>query len=232
MKQPRAVSASETDGRILRGEATRERVLDAAERCFGDGSFEEVSIRQIAAEAGVTLGVVGFHAGSKLDLFRTVLERRVETLNHARRKRLAALLDASPKPALRELCDAYIAPYLEVAAQGDAQWRAYARLVARISTDDKWYDEVGRLYDPVAREFIAAIRLSRPEAEPERLAAAMTLSVASMLTLVSTRARITGLSGQPDPGSPLAYREMLVDFCSGGIEAMLTTNKASKKPRP
>ncbi|MEC9103115.1 MAG: helix-turn-helix domain-containing protein, partial [Pseudomonadota bacterium] len=68
-----------TDGRLARGEATRERVLDAAERCFAAKGFEAVSIRQIAAEAEVTLGVVGFHGGSKEELFMTVFSRRAAT---------------------------------------------------------------------------------------------------------------------------------------------------------
>lgn len=221
MKDQKARISAETDGRLLKGEATRERVLDAAERCFGERSFDDVSIRQIAAEAGVTLGVVGFHAGSKLALFRTVLERRVETLNAERRAGLATLLAQSDAPPLRAVVDAYIAPYLAIASQGDAQWRAYARLIARIASDDRWYDEVGRLYDPVAREFIAVIARLYPEAAPERLAAALTLTVASMLTLVATRTRIAGLSGHADRGAPLAYRDLLVDFCAGGVAAML-----------
>ena len=36
------------DGRVARGEITRERVLDAAERCFAELGFDAVSIRRIA----------------------------------------------------------------------------------------------------------------------------------------------------------------------------------------
>ena len=37
------------DGRVARGEITRERVLDAAERCFAELGFDAVSIRRIAS---------------------------------------------------------------------------------------------------------------------------------------------------------------------------------------
>lgn len=214
-------TAATTDGRVLRGEATRERVLDAAERCFGERGYDDVSIRQIATEAGVTLGVIGFHGGSKQDLFRIVLERRVETLNAARRLRLAALMSRPDLPDLRALIDAYLTPYLDIASRGDQQWRAYARLIARIATDDRWYGEMRPLYDPVAHEYLAVIGRLHPNAGAEKLAAALTLTVASMLSLVASRIRIAGLSSTPDRGSPLEYREMLVDFCTGGFERML-----------
>lgn len=212
-------ASTQTDGRILRGEATRERVLDAAERLFAAQGFDATSIRRIAAEAGVTLGVVGFHGGAKQDLIRTVLERRVEALNSKRRARLAELRAACSPPALRDLVDAYLTPYLEYASQGDPQWRAYARLIARIVSDDRWYPAVGGLYDPVAREYLHAMQQARPDAAQQELATALTLTVASMLSLVASRARIAGLSGR-DAGSPMDYRDTLITFCLGGIDAV------------
>ncbi|MEP3333228.1 TetR/AcrR family transcriptional regulator [Sedimentitalea sp.] len=212
----------QTDGRLLRGEATRERVLDAAERLFAAEGFDAVSIRRIAAEAGVTLGVVGFHGGSKQNLMRTVLERRVEALNTRRRAALEALRDAKTPPALGDLVDAYLTPYLEYASQGDPQWRAYARLIARIANDDRWYPSVGGLYDPVAREYLRAMQQARPDAPQQELATALTLTVASMLSLVASRARIAGLSNRA-PGSPMEYRDTLITFCLGGIDAVSRT---------
>ena len=109
------------DGRVARGEITRERVLDAAERCFAELGFDAVSIRRIAREAEVTLGVVGFHGGTKQELFVTVLKRRVETLNAMRMARLDAL-KSTERLTLETLIDAYVTPYLEIASRGDPQW--------------------------------------------------------------------------------------------------------------
>lgn len=217
--------AGREDGRLLRGEATREKVLDAAERLFAEHGFDAVSIRRIANEAGVTLGVVGFHGGSKLDLFVTILERRVATLSAARRAALAELrARPGPPPNLHELMHAYVSPYLEAASGGDPQWRAYAKLIARIVDDERWYPHVRDLYDPVAREYLEAIQSLDASIDPRRLATAFVLSVASMLSLVASRNRIVALSpretggeGQ-DGGDLLAYRDALVAFCVGGIE--------------
>jgi AcrR family transcriptional regulator len=204
------------DGRIARGEITRERVLDAAERCFAMTGFDAVSIRQIAREADVTLGVVGFHGGSKEALFLTVLERRVETLNALRLARLE-VLKAGKGYDLEDLIDAYVTPYLEIASRGDAQWRSYAQLIARIVSDDRYYPTMKPLYDPVARVYLDEMARLRPGADRQALATALTLTVASMISIVASHARIAGLSDAPAPDTPLSYHKMLVDFCAGGL---------------
>ncbi|WP_126975905.1 TetR/AcrR family transcriptional regulator [Frigidibacter oleivorans] len=209
------------DGRLLRGEATRDKVLDAAERCFGRDGFDAVSIRQVAAEAGVTLGVVGFHGGSKADLFRTVLARRVNALNLLRRARLTELRSARGRLTLRGIVAAYLAPYIDYASSGDPQWQAYAALIARTTADDRNYCHVRDLYDPVAQEFIAAMAEVHPEAERETLAALLTFSVASLLAVVASRARIAGLADCA-PRLPSAYRDTLIEFCTGGMERVLS----------
>ena len=208
------------DGRVARGEATKDRVLDAAERCFAAHGFAAVTIRQIAREAEVTLGVVSFHGGSKEELFATVLARRTATLNALRIDALGALR-ARGGITIRDLVDAYLTPYLEIASRGDPQWRAYAQLVARIASDDQYYPHVRDLYDPVAQDFIAEIRQIYPDASATAVATVLTLTVASMLSIVASRVRIAGLSGEIACGSALDYRSTLVNFCTGGIEQAL-----------
>lgn len=209
-----------SDGRIVRGEVTKNRVLDAAERCFAAHGFAAVSIRQIAAEAGVTLGVVGFHAGSKEALFGTVLARRTTTLNTLRTDALASL-QTQGGISIHDLVDAYLTPYLQIASRGDPQWRAYAQLIARIVSDDQYYPKVRDLYDPVAKKYMSEIQRLRPDATAQSLATVLTLTVSSMLSIVVSRARIEGLSNAPAGDSALDYREILVDFCTGGIERAL-----------
>ena len=55
--------------------ATREAVLDAAERLFAERGFEATSLNDVGAAAGVSRGTPGYFFGSKADLYRAVLER-------------------------------------------------------------------------------------------------------------------------------------------------------------
>jgi AcrR family transcriptional regulator len=223
------------DKRLQRGEATRQRVLDAAERLFAEYGFDGVSIRQIAQEAGVTLGVVGFHGGSKEALFTTLLERRVATLSEARSRGLARLRDRPEPLELRDLIAAYMEPYIRIAAGGDPQWHAYARLIARIADDERWYAQVRDLYDPVARDYLDAIIEIRPHAEREKLVAAFVMAVASMLSIVASTDRIAGLSAPTGKSSRLPerkplphYGESLIAFCTGGIEQAIARPSPDK----
>jgi AcrR family transcriptional regulator len=56
-------------------ESTRDAMLDAAERLFAASGPANVSLRAIAAEAGVTYGLVHEYFDSKDELFDRVLER-------------------------------------------------------------------------------------------------------------------------------------------------------------
>lgn len=53
-----------------KGERTRQRILDAARRCFGRVGFERATIRMIAAEADADKSSVIQYFGTKHNLFR------------------------------------------------------------------------------------------------------------------------------------------------------------------
>ncbi len=70
-------------------QATKARILDAAEALFMEHGFEATSLRLITAAAGVNLAAANYHFGSKEELFQAVLTRRLDPMNQER----VALLD-------------------------------------------------------------------------------------------------------------------------------------------
>jgi AcrR family transcriptional regulator len=54
--------------------ASREKIIQAAKEMFSAQGFEESSLRDIAAHAGLTTGAVFANFADKLDLFHTVFE--------------------------------------------------------------------------------------------------------------------------------------------------------------
>lgn len=56
---------------------TREKLIEAAGKLFADLGFTAVSVREIAAEAGVHFSLVNYHFGSKKELYRAALESAV-----------------------------------------------------------------------------------------------------------------------------------------------------------
>ena len=55
--------------------ATRDALLDAAERVFGRRGVARTSLAEVAQEAGVTRGAVYWHFKDKVDLFSAMVER-------------------------------------------------------------------------------------------------------------------------------------------------------------
>lgn len=94
-----------------RSEATRRRILAAALQLIAEGGPGAVSHRTVSEVAGVSLGAITYHFGSKADL-----------LEHVHREHLAAVRDRARSAMRRE------PPASRNAATGKARGRAAALL--------------------------------------------------------------------------------------------------------
>lgn len=84
-------------------QATREAILDAAQRVFLERGVSRTSLEQIASEAGVTRGAIYWHFKDKSDLFLAMIEQvRLPMSDLADAYRRDGVLD--PLSMLEELC--------------------------------------------------------------------------------------------------------------------------------
>jgi len=83
--------------------ATREQLLDAAERVFRDRGVTRTSLAEVAAEAGVTRGAVYWHFRDKADLFAAMCQRATSPMDTLAEQASEARTD-SPIATLRALC--------------------------------------------------------------------------------------------------------------------------------
>ncbi len=102
--------------------ATKAAVLAAAERLFAVNGFQNVSVRDITAEAGVNLASVNYHFGSKDALLFEIFRRRTAELNRERARMLhEAAARHGGKPPVREILRALIEPPLRWGAPGSGR---------------------------------------------------------------------------------------------------------------
>ncbi|HEB89145.1 MAG TPA: TetR/AcrR family transcriptional regulator [Deltaproteobacteria bacterium] len=76
---PSTASSSPRSPEERSGDATRERILDAAENVFAKQGFHGTSLRDLAEAAGVTRSLIHHHFGSKEGLWIAVADRLFET---------------------------------------------------------------------------------------------------------------------------------------------------------
>lgn len=195
---------------------TRERILDAAEQVFASRGFEGASIRDIAALAGVQVGLVHHHGGGKEELFHQTVARRATELSDLR---VAALEAACARAdlGLRDVLDCFIRPYIDLAQGEEPHWVAYGRLVAQVSADERWRPIAAECFDPTAQRFLAEMARLHPGTDPQVLAGGLVYSVSAMLAQVTSGWRIGALADQTTE----QRTEALITFCTAGVQAMI-----------
>lgn len=148
--------------RSQQGERRRHQILDAAEQVFALKGYHATTMRNVAQEAGVKLALLQYHFGSKMDLFTSIFERR-QYVNEERLALLHAISDFTAESALEEIVEALIGPSLRLHYRTDDVW--FARLVLRETADPSNQERpvMRRFFDPLAREFVAALRVCLPD---------------------------------------------------------------------
>ncbi|MBE3561230.1 MAG: TetR/AcrR family transcriptional regulator, partial [Ktedonobacteraceae bacterium] len=76
-----------------RGEATRQRILDAAEEVFGESGYYEASVSEITRRAGVAQGTFYIYFPSKREIFVELIEELGRHLRAATRNAMAGASD-------------------------------------------------------------------------------------------------------------------------------------------
>lgn len=120
------------DGRRVRGEATRQRLLAAARQLFGERGYEDTSVEDVLSASGVARGALYHHFKGKAELFDAVAEAVFAEV--ASTTDVAARAGATPLERLRAGAGAWLELACEPAIQrivlldspavlGWARWR-------------------------------------------------------------------------------------------------------------
>ena len=152
---------------INRMTETKQRILDTAERLFGDQGYAATSLRHIIAEAGVNLAAIHYHYGSKEELLDEVVMRKAGPVNADR----LALLDryeaeAGAGPlAVEKVLEAFLAPVFSVADRSPQ----FVRLMGRMYGEGLMPMIVERHFQPTVTRFTEAFRRALPDLPNEEM---------------------------------------------------------------
>jgi AcrR family transcriptional regulator len=148
--------------------ATKAQVFSAAERLFALHGFQNVSVRDITAEAGVNLASVNYHFGSKDALLFEIFRRRTSELNRERARMLHEANDrCGGNPPVREILEALFTPPLRWADPAHDR-RVSVQFIIRARSEGT--EEIRQaLQNDVSHlaRFAEALKTACPELTPE-----------------------------------------------------------------
>ncbi len=111
---------------------TRKRILDTAERLFGDRGVAAVSLRDINRAAGISQGVLHYHFGGRDLLVEAILERWLPSINADRRRMCDALLASGRVAQRRDIIEILCLPLAKLAIDRQPAGRRFLRCLARL----------------------------------------------------------------------------------------------------
>lgn len=201
---------------------TRERILDVAERLFAENGFAATSLRTITTEADANLAAVNYHFGSKNDLVREVLARRIDPLNRERLDLLGRFeSESSPSgPSLERIVEAFVGPAIRMSQDPARGGKCFMRLFghAMNQPDSELRDFLLDRLREAAMRFHDALCRALPELDAREVFWRMLFTVGSMahaMAMSDQFHKITG--GLCDARDSERIVRRLVPFIAAGF---------------
>lgn len=203
---------------------TQDLLIDAAERLFAEHGFDGVTLKQITAEAGQrNASALQYHFGSKVDLVRAIVARRMPALNERRNRFLDEIESSGRSGDLRAVVEALVLPLAELYDAND-DGRYWIRFLAQA-----WSNPRSGLGDVVRNDFntgvvrgglmAAALMGALP---PEVIRQRLTLLPAQVLHAFSDADRLLEANGKSRRGLSAFFFHGLIDMLVAELTAPIS----------
>jgi AcrR family transcriptional regulator len=211
------------------GSETREQLVAAAERLFAECGFAAVSVRMIAAKAGVNWSLVGYYFRSKNGLLAEVYRRHCTTLN---RERVRLLTEARRTGLqLESVIEAFVRPALTEIQGGDRR-NQYSRLRAMLAAENAplFAQLVADNFDRSSRTFVTALRECLPGLSADEVLWRFHFMLGTIYYSASSPQRIRAFSrGRCDPGEVEATVRHLVPFLAAAFRSAPVSRRGPRR---
>jgi AcrR family transcriptional regulator len=199
------------------GDATRQKIMDAAESLIIEHGFAATSLRAIAHAADVNLAATHYHFGSKQGLLAAVFHRRMRPVGIARLAALSGLEARSQALTVRTILKAFFVPFYE--AQDSDLLTILPGLIARIYAEPATLTQpiLEEEFSEVASRFVAALVKASPGVSEQDMRWRFHFMVGSMIQFLKFQTPI-GVAGQDSEFKD--GLDKLVDFTVAGIEQL------------
>jgi AcrR family transcriptional regulator len=208
-------------------QTTKDKIIEIAERLFGEQGYEATSLRHVIFEAGVNLAAVHYHFGSKEELLDAVVLRGAIPLNEER----LALLDryekeAAPEPApVEKVIRAMMIPTFRTAQRSPQ----FVKLMGRLHGEGLIPAMVAKHFHPLLERFMDAMRRALPDLPPDELFWRIQFMFGGMSQILRGPHLIPPPAGGVRPAVSEETVERLVTFMVAGFQAPVAVAAAEKE---
>lgn len=208
-------------------QTTKDKIMDIAERLFGEQGYESTSLRHVIFEAGVNLAAVHYHFGSKEELLDAVVLRGATPLNEER----IALLeryekDAAPEPAtVDKVLRAILWPTFQMKVRNPQ----FVKLMGQLHGEGLMPAMVKRHFQPLVERFMDATRRALPDVPPEELFWRVQFMFGAMAQVLRGPHLLPTPEGFVASADPEEMVERLVGFMAAGFRSPVSVPVAMQE---
>jgi AcrR family transcriptional regulator len=201
---------------------TKQKILDTAERLFGESGYSATSLRRIISEAGVNLAAIHYHFGSKQDLLDQVILRKAGPLNEDRIKLLDQFeAEAAPEPAsIEKIIEAFLLPVVTLEKSPE-----FVKLMGRALAEGLMPQIAMRNFQPIISRFLSALRRTLPDMPAKELAWRIHFTLGAMAHTLTAQ---PGIDPDAAKETSLMIVKRLVSFINGGFCAPAILEKETE----
>jgi len=201
---------------------TKLKILNTAERLFGEYGYSSTSLRHIISDARVNLAAIHYHFGSKQDLLDQVIMRKAGPMNEQRLKLLDQFeAEAEPEPPpIEKILEAFIAPAILMEKSPE-----FVKLMGRVYAEGLLPEIAQRHFRTLTARFFTALSRALPGMPDRELLWKSHFAIGAMAHTLAVQPEITPGA---EPESPLAVSRMLVGFLSCGFHAPAAQEKENE----
>ena len=206
---------------------TRQKILDSALALYAEKGIDGVPVRALTSHAGVNVAAIHYHFGSTEALAEAVFDELSARVNKRRTVALkeitAVALTGGTRPEVPAIVRVFVAPYVGDGAATEGQLLAQLILKHRLSPSPMTERVIKKHFDPMAKQFVAALHDAVPEIPLSLMYLRYMLMVSTVVLFLTDRGRpnrLHRLSGtKAGTTDTKATASALVDFVVGGIRA-------------
>jgi AcrR family transcriptional regulator len=215
------------------GSSSKDKLLRSAEALFSAKGFREVTVREIAAHAGVNFALVAYYFRGKRELFDEVFRAHTDPLMQEGLKRLKAITQNERKPSVEEILKAWLLPLLQLGNNQPAS-AIHLRITANLS-HERWEHtkKVSRYAQRSHNAFVEALHSCLPHLSMETLTWRLHFVMGALVFGIRQPAPLIALSeGRCNPNDLEATFDQLLPYAVAGFQARDSArNKKQKREK-